>query len=176
MNQQYILNKVLSKRNTYETRLCIDWLITMLWPEALRDSILFFPGAVAPHSLIQCSQQLYSAHLPWVTRMNWNSLVFFHGHHLSPTVFSSFLWYHPGDLLKASRVENIVWYITAQWVMYPHKQTKNTPVDYFILKMYKRMTSKLWNSLFLLVYPQIWNWFSAHQGGPVCSLSPLGFV
>ena len=43
MNQQYVLNKVSLNRNTQKTRLCIDWLVKMLCPEAQRHLMLPFP-------------------------------------------------------------------------------------------------------------------------------------
>ena len=43
MNQQYILNKVSLNRNIHQTRLCIDQLTKMLWPETHRNQTLYFP-------------------------------------------------------------------------------------------------------------------------------------
>ena len=43
MNQQYILNKVSLNRNTHKTKLCIDWLMKMLCPDAHRNLTLRFP-------------------------------------------------------------------------------------------------------------------------------------
>lgn len=42
-NQQCILNKVSLNGNIHEARLCIDWLIKVLWPEAHRKPALYFP-------------------------------------------------------------------------------------------------------------------------------------
>lgn len=41
MNRQYILNKVPLKRNTYETRLYVNWLINKLWSKAQGVSFCF---------------------------------------------------------------------------------------------------------------------------------------
>ena len=60
MNQQSILNKVSLSRNTHKTRLCIDWLMKMSWPEAPRNLTLFPLGAMVCYSLIQRSQLLYT--------------------------------------------------------------------------------------------------------------------
>ena len=43
MNEQYILNKVSSKRSIYKTRICVDQMMKILWPEAYRNRILYFP-------------------------------------------------------------------------------------------------------------------------------------
>lgn len=43
MNQQYVLNKVSLNRHTHKSRLYIDLLIKILWSEALRNLILYFP-------------------------------------------------------------------------------------------------------------------------------------
>lgn len=52
MNQQYMLNKAHSNRNTHTTRSCINWSMKILWPEALRSLRLGSPGAGAQHTLI----------------------------------------------------------------------------------------------------------------------------
>lgn len=38
-----IINKMYLNRNTYETRLYLDWLIKILWWYALKKKILYFP-------------------------------------------------------------------------------------------------------------------------------------
>lgn len=43
MNPQYVLTKVCLNRSTYKTKLCIDQLMDMLYPEAHRNLALYVP-------------------------------------------------------------------------------------------------------------------------------------
>ena len=91
-----------------------------------------------------------------MTRINWNGSVSFNCCLLSLTVSPTSILYYPDDLLRASKVENSVWHkIAAQLIMFPDQaEDKTTPTDYFILKTYTRITSKVWNSLFPPVCPK----------------------
>lgn len=67
MNQQCILNRASSSRNTHTVRLCLDWLTKILWPEACRSLTLYFfrnNGSLCPDSWFR---RLYSCnyHKQW---------------------------------------------------------------------------------------------------------------
>lgn len=174
MNQQYILNKVLSKRNT-PLYWVVDNNVVARGSQGLHPLFSWIKGSTLTVSVftatIECTPSMSDKNeLKLFSFLSWspplpNCLLLF------PLALSCWLaqglqgWKHCliHNNCSMSHVPS-------------QTKTKNTPVDYFILKMYKRMTSKLWNSFFPLVSPQIWNWFSAHQGWPMCSLSPLGLV
>ena len=57
MNEPHILDKVSLNADTHKTKLNIDQLMKMLWPEARRNKTLCFPQAAMVQCLLtKCSQ------------------------------------------------------------------------------------------------------------------------
>lgn len=70
LNQQHALNKVSLTWNTSKTRLRIDGLMRLLWPEAGRTLISPYVPWEQVSSIYQfkCLWLLYRTGLPWITR------------------------------------------------------------------------------------------------------------
>lgn len=61
INQQYMLNKLSLNRSTHTTRLCIDSLSEMFWPELRNLTLYFSLEATVQYTLIHCSWKPYIA-------------------------------------------------------------------------------------------------------------------
>lgn len=83
MNYQCLLNKVSLNRHTEKTRLSIDGLVKMLWPEMQEPNPVILLGAVAQYLLIQCSQQLCRTKPTQIMRLYLRSHCTVSTHHLS---------------------------------------------------------------------------------------------